>query len=209
MPFVKSPPPFHRTATRCARAAVQGLGQPGGTPWLVALLLTTAAWWLPVESDHRVAKAALMVTAILMLATGRSWRPRRTLTDLLMLGSSVCAVGALMSRAPFAWQIGFSPVAMTVAILISLAADEWRFAPDWGQQGVHWALIAGVTGTLWSGLGMGVAMVIIGAAARNEVTFAPAVYAAGALVGWAFGRSLQRRSPFRSRSNTLQQRTNS
>ena len=98
--------------------------------------------------------APLLATAVLLLATGSSWRARRRWVELVGLGAGISLLAFLLSWLPRVIFIAALPSASILTALLVFAGCEWRFAPDYGQTGFTWAIHAAVRPTLVAALGV-------------------------------------------------------
>ncbi|HRI82467.1 MAG TPA: hypothetical protein PLF88_08540 [Opitutaceae bacterium] len=159
------------------------LGQPGVMPWLAVGIILLAALLMPPSPVGRLCAFASLTTAIVLLAVARSWRNQRWLSEGILLCSTLVAVGLGIAKAPASLQVGAAPVILIFASLGILTWSEWRFAPDFGQTGVYWAVIGGIRGALWAGLGLGIAMVLRTAFQLPTGLTTTLVYVGGAAIG--------------------------
>lgn len=97
--------------------------------------------------------AQLLLLAILLLATGRTWRVYRTLFETIGLGAGILILMSGLSWLPTVVGLAALPSASVGVTLLVLAASEWRFAPDVGQSGFSWAVRAAVRPTLGAAFG--------------------------------------------------------
>lgn len=118
---------------------LRGLAAPGLAPWLVAAALGVSAM-LPFMRRPAVPPLAapLLASAVLLLATGRAWAPRRTLCERFGLASALLLVGqlaAFLIARP--WDLALLPLASLGSVAVVQFASAWRFEPDSGQR--NWA----------------------------------------------------------------------
>jgi hypothetical protein len=165
----------------------RGLGQPGLMPWLAAGVILITALLMPPSPVGRLWALAAVTAAIVLLAFARSWRNQRWLTESILLCATLVAVGMGIARAPASLQIGAAPVLLIFVSLGILTWSEWRFAPDFGQIGIYWAVIGGIRGALWVGLGLGIAMLLRTAFHLPTGLTTTLVYVGGAAIGRWFG----------------------
>jgi hypothetical protein len=163
------------------------LGQPGLIPWLAAGVILTATLLMPPTRGGRLCAFASLTTAIVLLASARNWRSQRRLTEVILLSSTLAAVGLGLAKMPASLQIGAAPVILIFVSLGILTWSEWRFAPDFGQTGIYWAVIGGIRGALWAGLGLGIAMVLRTAFHLPTGPTTTLVFVSGAIIGRWFG----------------------
>ena len=97
--------------------------------------------------------APLCSTAVLLLATGRSWRARRLWCDCIGLGAGVFTLGFFLSALPPRLFVVALPAASLGVAFAVFALNAWRFAPDFGQTGVRWLLSLAARPTLGCALG--------------------------------------------------------
>lgn len=122
-------------------AGLRALAAPGLLPWLATggLLAVTllAAFTSP---GGRLLAPPLLASAVLLLATGRSWSLRRADVERVGLSLLPALVCLLLVRLPAPFALALIPPLTLAAILGVLAAGAWRFAPDEGQTGRLWIL---------------------------------------------------------------------
>ena len=83
--------------------------------------------------------APLLATAVLLLATARTWRAHRVVVEsVAFLVALAFAVAALAPLPPVVFR-ALLPLACIAAAWAACAHAEWRFAPDIGQSGFAWA----------------------------------------------------------------------
>lgn len=162
--------------------------RPGGLAWTVATALMVIGVLGPAGEAGQLMLGVLAASAVLVLATARSWRARWNWAESLLLATHLMVVALLMSRLPAAWLAGLTPLLMIATVLVVIGFSHWRFAPDWGQQGLQWAVIPAVEAALWAGLGLVASMVLVALAGKEDAWLQALVYAAGAFAGRCFGR---------------------
>ncbi len=101
----------------------------------------------------RVCLLPVLVTAILLLATGSSWRCERRLLEPIGLGTGVLALSVGLGWLPAVIFKAALPVASIIMTWMVLAESQWRFAPDTGQAGWTWAIQAAARPTLGTVIG--------------------------------------------------------
>lgn len=106
-----------------------------------------------LTETQALAVTPLLPTAILLLATGSSWRARRAWAESVGLGAGVLLLTLVLGWLPAVVFTALLPTASILMSLLVLAWCEWRFAPDIGQSGFAWALAAAVRPALGSALG--------------------------------------------------------
>lgn len=169
------------------RNALLALGQPGLMAWITAGAILLATGLLPSSERGRLFISPAVATAVLLLATARAWRSQRRPAEFILLGGLLTLTALGVTRMPEVLQLGFTAIIMVLASLIVLSWVEWRFAPDFGQEGRYWAIEGGAYSALWSGLGLALAMIACAALKQYTGIGASLLYACGAIVGRAFG----------------------
>ena len=94
-----------------------------------------------------------LATAILVLATGRTWRARRAWVEAVALVSLILLAALALARCPAPALNATLPVAAILSAWLAFAYAEWRFAPDLGQRGLAWTFYAAAGSTLPTVLG--------------------------------------------------------
>jgi len=108
---------------------------------------------MKLSTELSFAASPLLPTAILLLATGSSWRARRGWAEAVGLGAGGFLLAITFSWLPPVVFTALLPCTSILAALLVLAWSEWRFAPDRGQTGFAWALQAALRPTLGAALG--------------------------------------------------------
>ena len=101
----------------------------------------------------RVCLLPVLATAILLRATGSSWRCERRLLESIGLGTGVLALSLGLGWLPAVIFKAALPAASIVMTWVVLAESQWRFAPDTGQAGWTWAIQAAARPTLGTVIG--------------------------------------------------------
>ena len=101
----------------------------------------------------RLYLAPVLATAVLLLATGSSWRPQRPLAETIGLAAGVLLLTLALAGLP---PVVFGAALPTASVLMTwlvLAGSEWQFAPDSGQSGWTWTIAAAARPALGAGCG--------------------------------------------------------
>ena len=146
----------------------------------------------------------VLATAILVLATGRTWRARRAWVESVSLASLIFLVALTLGLLP---TVLFTPTLFLSAMpcaWLAFAYAEWRFAPDYGQRGLAWIFYASANSTLPVVLGAAIALppcTFLNRTAPDPITSA-ALLGTAMLIVHAFDRALAPRG-HRARSSPL------
>lgn len=169
---------------------INALKEPGATAWIATAFLSTTALLLLADHRGHLMTAVISVTAVLLLSTGRGWRNHKVVAENIVLISALLVAGVSLTKGPGVVQIGLTPLAMVVVSLTTVAWSEWRFSPDFGQQGLFWAISESARATLWAGLGLIAAMFVCALLEVRAGIGVAITYALGAWAGRSFGLAL-------------------
>lgn len=138
----------------------------------------------------------LLTTALLLLATGSTWRARRLWFESIGLGTGLILLALALGWLPRLVAAGILPSASICVAWLVLALSEWRFAPDRGQTGFAWALQATLRPTLGTGFGAaaGFAPLLICADSSHLPVIQPPVLFIGLIAARRFDLAVQRRA---------------
>jgi hypothetical protein len=139
-----------------------------------------------------IATAPLLVTAILLLATSRTWRARRMFVEHVMLAALTFLAAAALSPLPPVVFNATLPLAAVVSAWLAFAHAAWRFAPDFGQRGVAWVFHTAAAPALPAALGAAIAIVPAGWLNRHSLLplGTAAVFLAAMITASALHRAL-------------------
>jgi hypothetical protein len=121
----------------------------------------------------------VLATAILVLATGRSWRARRAWVEAVGLVCLLLLAALALARFPASAYNATLPLAAILSAWLAFAYAEWRFAPDLGQHGFAWTFYAAAGSTL--PVVLGAVLALAPCAYLNRTT--PEPVASAALIG--------------------------
>jgi hypothetical protein len=136
---------------------------------------------LSLRMPTALSSLPVLATAILVLATGRTWRARRAWVESVSLA---CLIFLSAFALGFLPAVLFTPTLFLAAMpctWLAFAYAEWRFAPDCGQRGLAWAFYASANSTLPVVLGAAIALLPCTYLNRT----APDTIASAALLGTA------------------------
>jgi hypothetical protein len=133
-----------------------------------------------------------LATAILVLATGRTWRARRAWVESVGLAVLLLIAALALARFPAPAFNATLPVAAILSAWLAFAYAEWRFAPDLGQRGLAWTFYAAAGSAL--PVVLGAVLALAPCAYLNRITPEPvasaALLGAAMLLAHAFHRAL-------------------
>lgn len=177
------------------RSGLRALAAPGLLPWLATGGLLAATLLAAFTSPGgRLLAPPLLASAVLLLATGRSWVLRRPDVERVGLALLPALVCLLLVRLPTPFALALIPPLTLGAILGVLAAGAWRFAPDEGQTGRLWILRHALPACV--GPAIGLACVLLPAlkllAADSSVLGGVGLIATGPVAGHLCQRLLSR-----------------
>jgi hypothetical protein len=105
------------------------------------------------NATYAICGAPLLATAVLLLATARTWRTRRLMVEIVGLVMGFAFAAAVLAPLPPVVFRALLPLACIRAAWAACAHAEWRFAPDCGQSGFAWAWPAAAGRTALLALG--------------------------------------------------------
>jgi hypothetical protein len=165
------------------------LALPGLEPWIAAACLAFSGFLLRSEVGGVFFAPALLTTAVLLLATGRTWTNNRRVTESIGLGiGQFTGTLVLVTRLPHPFDFALLPlVALTLIVAIN-AACAWRFAADEGQAGSWWVLQWALPSTIGPAFGLFFTLPVVLCLVGQTVPLVIALLVAGATL---LGRQLQ------------------
>ena len=117
------------------------LARPGLMPWVAAASLTLSGFLLRSEVGGAFFAPAFFTTAVLLLATGRTWTSNRRVTESIGLGlGQLTGTLVIVTRLPHPFELALLPLLALTLIVAVHAASAWRFAADEGQSSPWWVL---------------------------------------------------------------------
>ena len=168
------------------------LFRPGLEPWIAAAALAVSCAVVRTGVGGAFFAPALLTTAVLLLATGRTWASHRRAAEPVVLAiTQFTAALLIVTQLPHSFAVALLPLCTLTLIVAVQAFCAWRFAADEGQTGPWWVLRWALPASLGPAFGLFFTLPVVLCLVGQTAPLGIALLVTGAtLLGWQLQRML-------------------